>query len=515
VICTPIAAPTPDDLLAALPVAAAAADWLELRLDALHDLPVEAVLRALHHVLPRRPRPVVVTFRPREQGGFRDLSPADRLRFWHTALTTPAEAFDLETDLIAQLLPTYPPNHPVWARVVVSHHDFQATPADIHAFAKAHFPPFAGTVKLAVNVNQPDDVCRLFDWLTGTPSTWQKIPVGMGGLGVLTRILGPAYGARWTYSTGHDGRAVAPGQLAATELRETFRLPSLDRHTTVAGLLGCPVAHSLSKDMHNAAFAHLGLNWVYIPVEVSPDDLAPFLRDAIHPRTRRLPWTVGGYSVTLPHKIAILPYLDRLTATAARVGAVNTILVSGQELIGDNTDVAGAMRPLQQRFALAGEPVAVLGAGGAAQAVVSGLVGAGAQVTVFARHPDRACDLGNRFAVPIAPLDDFHGRRFVGLVNTTPVGMAGYAEGACPVPPERLAGLAWVYDLIYRPRQTPLLQAASQQGLATLDGLPMLVAQAAEQLACWTGQDIPESVLFAAAERALADFKAAGFKSAP
>ncbi|QUV99771.1 shikimate dehydrogenase [Chloracidobacterium sp. MS 40/45] len=508
-ICTPIAAPTPADMLAALPVAAATADWLELRLDAMHSLPVEAVLQALHQSLPRCPRPVVVTFRPREHGGFRDLSRADRLRFWHTALTTPAEAFDLETDLIAHLLPDYPPDHPVWARVVVSHHDFHATPADIHAFALAHFPPHAGAVKLAVKVNRPDDVCRLFHWLTGTPSTWQKIPVGMGGLGVLTRILGPAYGARWTYTTAHDGQAVAPGQLTATELRETFRLPSLDRHTTVAGLLGCPVAHSLSKDLHNAAFAHLGCNWVYIPVEVSPDNLAPFLRDAIHPRTRRLPWTVGGYSVTLPHKVAILPYLDRLTATAARVGAVNTILVSGQELIGDNTDVAGAMRPLQQRFALAGEPVAVLGAGGAAQAVVCGLVAAGARVTVFARHPARAQDLGARFGVPLAPLDDFHGRRFTGLVNTTPVGMAGHAEGACPVPPERLEGLAWVYDLIYRPRHTSLLQAASQQGIATLDGLPMLIAQAAEQLARWTGQDIPETVLFAAAERALHGFSPA------
>jgi shikimate dehydrogenase len=188
---------------------------------------------------------------------------------------------------------------------------------------------------------------------------------------------------------------------------------------------------------------------------------------------------------------------------AARVGAVNTILVSGQELIGDNTDVAGAMRPLQQRFAVEGEPVAVLGAGGAAQAVVCGLVAAGAQVTVFARHPARAQDLGARFDVPIVPLDDFHGRRFVGLVNTTPVGMAGYAEGACPVPPERLEGLDWVYDLIYRPRHTALLQAASQQGIATLDGLPMLIAQAAEQLARWTGRDVPETILFAAAERAL------------
>ncbi len=505
-ICTPVAASTPDELLAALPVAAAAADWLELRLDALQDIPVEAVFKLLHQALQQRPRPTVVTFRPREQGGFRDLSIADRLQFWHTALTMPADAFDVETDLIAHLLPAYPPNHPVWLRVIVSHHDFQTTPVDIPAFVAARFPPYAGTVKLAVWVNQTDDVCRLFHWLTETPSTWQKIPVGMGSLGILTRILGPAYGARWTYTTAHNGQPLAPGQLTATDLRTTFRLPSLDRYTVVTGLLGCPVTHSLSKDLHNAAFAYLGLNWVYVPVEVPPEALASFLRDGVHPRTRRLPWTVGGYSVTLPHKVTILPYLDRLTATAARVGAVNTILVSGQELIGDNTDVVGAMRPLQQRFAVEGEPVAVLGAGGAAKAVVCGLIAARARVTVFARHPERARDLSARFGVTVAPLDDFHGRQFTGLVNATPVGMAGHAEGACPVPPERLEGLAWVYDLVYRPRPTPLLQAASQQGIATLDGLPMLVAQAVEQLRGWTHQDIPETVLLAAAERALGGF---------
>lgn len=508
-ICTPIAAPTPEALLAALPAAAATADWLELRLDALHCLPIKAVLHTLRQVLPHCPRPVVVTFRPCEQGGFRPLSRAERLQFWHTALTTPAAAFDIETDLVADLTPAYPPDHPVWARVVVSHHDFQSTPADIPAFARTHFPPYAGTVKLAVRTNQPDDVCRLFHWLAEQPSTWQKIPVGMGELGVLTRILGPAYGARWTYTTAHDGQALASGQLTAAELHHTFRLPTLDRHTIVAGLLGCPVAHSISKDLHNAAFAYLGLNWVYIPVEVSPDNLALFLRDFVHPRTRRPPWAVGGYSVTLPHKVAVISHLDRLTATAAQVGAVNTILISGQELVGDNTDVEGAIRPLRQRFPVAGAPVAVLGAGGAAQAVVCGLVAAGARVTVFARHPDRGRDLRARFGVPVEPLSNFCGQTFTGLVNTTPVGMAGYAEGLCPVPPAQLAGLAWVYDLIYRPRRTALLEAASQQGIATLDGLPMLITQAAAQFVRWTGQEIPEAVLFAAAERALNGVKPA------
>ncbi|MFQ3581544.1 shikimate dehydrogenase [Chloracidobacterium validum] len=504
-ICTPLAAETPEALFTALASADTASDWLELRLDALRDLTADAVNHTLRQALARRRKPVIATFRPREQGGLRDLTRAERLRFWGNALQTDADAFDIESDLIPHLVSAYPPDHPVWLRVVASHHDFQTTPADVTGFVAAHFPPYAGTIKLATSVERPDAVWRLFAWLTGSPQQPMKIPVGMGSAGILTRILGPAYGARWTYAASQDGRTLAPGQLPADELRHTFRLPDLNRHTVVAGLLGQPVGHSLSKYLHNAAFTHLGLNWVYIPVEVSPADLGSFVRDFIHPRTRRVPWPVGGYSVTLPHKVAVIAHLDQLTPTAERVGAVNTILIRDQALIGDNTDVCGALHPLTQRFELAGQPVAVLGAGGAAAAVTCGLVDAGAQVTVFARNPERGKMLGERFGISVMPLDQFQGRRFTGLVNTTPIGMMGYAaESEFPVSPTTLDGLTWVYDLIYRPRCTPLLQAASRQGRATLDGLPMLVTQAAAQFAHWTGQAPPETVLQAAAERALA-----------
>lgn len=502
-ICTPIVAATADALCAAL--AAAQTDWVELRLDALQTPSPADVNRILRRALAERTKPVVVTFRPREQGGFRTLTPDERLAFWRDALETDADAFDVESDLAARLAAGRPPDWPVWSRIIVSHHDFHATPPDVAGFAAAHFPPYAGAAKLATAVHRPDDVARLFHWLQNTDAPPpRKIPVGMGGYGVFTRILGPAYGAHWTYAAAHDGRAVAPGQLPAAELRRTFRVAELNRETVVAGLVGFPVAHSISKDLHNAAFAHLGLNWVYIPVETPPCDLGDFIRDVVHPRTRRMPWAVGGYSVTLPHKTAVIPYLDRLTPTAARVGAVNTLLIRDGELVGDNTDVGGAMRPLVARFAVRGERVAVVGAGGAAHAVVCGLLDAGAKATVFARRPARAQSLGERFNVPVEPLDRFRGDGFTGLVNTTPAGMAGDAENACPVAPERLEGLAWVYDLVYRPRRTPLLQAAADRGIPVLDGLPMLIAQAAAQFAAWTGRAAPERVMEAAAERALA-----------
>ncbi|OYT72858.1 MAG: shikimate dehydrogenase [Chloracidobacterium sp. CP2_5A] len=505
VICAPIAAPTPEALFAAMAAAAATADWLELRLDALQTAAPAEASQALRQALARRTKPVVVTFRPREQGGFREIPRQERLAFWRAALQTEAEAFDIEADLVEPLLADYAPAHPIWSRALVSHHDFAETPEDVMGFAAARFPPYAGAVKLATKINQPDDVCRLFDWLLQGPPPARKIPVGMGGYGIFTRILGPAYGARWTYAAAHDGRAIAPGQLPAAELRQVFRVTELNRETIVAGLIGAPVAHSLSKDMHNAAFARLGLNWVYIPVETPPDALERLIRDCIHPRSRRAPWQAGGYSVTLPHKTAVIPYLDRLTPLAERAGAVNTLVIEGEELLGDNTDVSGAMRPLVARFEVAGKRVAVLGAGGGARAVVCGLADAGAAVTVFARNPARASALGERFGVSVAPLDRFRGADFDGLVNTTPVGLAGSAEeAACPVAPDRLDGLAWVYDLVYRPRLTPLLQAAGQRGIAGLDGLPMLVAQAAEQFARWTRRSAPEQVMLAAAECALA-----------
>lgn len=254
-------------------------------------------------------------------------------------------------------------------------------------------------------------------------------------------------------------------------------------------LLGDPVGHSASPAMHRAAFAAAGIPGLYAAVRT--DDI----RRAVQ-GMRAL--GIRGASVTIPHKEALLACIDRLDPAAARIGAVNTLLNTGEEIHGFNTDCEGALRALKEKTGLAGKRVAVLGAGGAARAVVYGVIEAGGQPTVFNRSARRgerlAADLGAGFA----PMADFSAGPFDILVNTTPVGMAPHAD-ASPIPADRLAPHLVVMDIVYNPLRTRLLAAAEEAGCAVVDGLSMFVHQGARQFELWTGRPAPVEVMRIAA----------------
>jgi 3-dehydroquinate dehydratase / shikimate dehydrogenase len=502
-ICTPVLASLTADLIPAMIAAAEVADWIELRLDYLADFDDARPETTLADVLKVQTKPVILTFRPKEQGGARELSPETRERFWRAAVNLDAAAFDIEYDLYPAIAAALPDDHPARAKIIVSRHDFEKTPDNLADFCRETFPADARRVKLATKANDTGDTRRLFEQLQRFIEEGREpIVIGMGMAGSLTRTLAPAHGGRLTYSAALDGTPSAPGQFSADELRTLFRVGQTSSETVVAGIIGNPVTHSISKFIHNAAFQALGLDWVYVPVEVQPDggDLGNFISDFVHPKTKRIPWRVGGYSVTIPHKIAVMEFLDRLTPTAQAVGAVNTIIVEGDELVGHNTDIHGAMIPLERRFPLQNSRIAVLGAGGAAHSVVCGLVERGAQVTVFVRDVEKAQAFGGKFGVEILSIDAFDGTNFTGLVNTTPVGMRGFSDDS-PVPIGKLGGLQWVYDLIYKPRVTTILREAETRGIATLGGLDMLIEQAALQFQAWTGMTSPPEVMRQAAEK--------------
>lgn len=534
-ICTPILARRISDIVPAMQRAAPLADWFEVRLDYLEDLDFTNPLPVLNRILAERPRPVLLTLRPQEQGGAQPLSFAVRVQFWEQALQSQADLFDIEYDLMTRFQEKTISDQSLSQKILVSVHDFTGTPDNLSEFVAQHFPAQTYKLKLATHVRSTHDTLALVNLLQQLSfHQRQPIIIGMGAGGTLTRILGPSLGSLLTYSTAADGAPSAPGQFTAQELRDLFRIHTISSETRVAGIIGKPVGHSISPHIHNAAFAHRNQNCVYIPVEVQADgqDLEFFVRHFVHPATRQVPWNVLGYSVTIPHKLSVLPLVDRLTETAQAVGAVNTLIVQGHELIGDNTDAAGAMKPLE-RFTLQGSRVAVLGAGGAAYAVVYGLLQRGANVTVFARQPHKATPLIEKFGVPYEPFESFDGRNFEGLINTTPVGMKkreasegsgfrvqGVAHqnskfeirksseilnfGESPVEATKLNGLGWVYDLIYTPRRTPLLLEAAAQGIPIIDGLEMLVAQAELQYRAWMNEPAPVEVMWEAAEKALA-----------
>lgn len=261
--------------------------------------------------------------------------------------------------------------------------------------------------------------------------------------------------------------------------------------------------------MHTAAFAALGLDASYEALDVPPAELggavAAFRSDE----------TFLGANVTTPHKRAVMAHLAGLSPAATVVGAVNTLVPTEAGLVGDNTDVAGFTMALTARGAREpGGKAVVIGAGGAARAAVYALLTEGTSVTVAARSPraaeELAADLaahGDIRAVDAPRLASELGDATL-LVNATTVGMVGGpAEAALPldVDVRLLPAKALVYDLVYRPRLTPLLHEAEIRGLPTLDGLAMLVWQGAASLEAWTGRDAPVDAMLAAVNDAGAE----------
>lgn len=268
--------------------------------------------------------------------------------------------------------------------------------------------------------------------------------------------------------------------------------------TRVAGVIGWPVRHSLSPAIHNAAYRALGLDWVYLAFPVPPGAVTAALAGA-----RAL--DLAGLSVTMPHKAAVAAVVDVCTADAVALRAVNSVRRDGDRLVGDNTDGAGLVDSLRIDSGVdpAGRRVVVVGAGGAARAVVRALARAGAaQVGVLNRNDGRARDaaaLAGELGTVATP-SDLGGADLV--VNATPVGMGD--DDGIPFDPDVVPAHAVVVDLVYHPLRTRLLAQAEARGLQTVDGLGMLVHQAARQFTSWTGVDAPVGAMRDAARAGLA-----------
>jgi len=276
----------------------------------------------------------------------------------------------------------------------------------------------------------------------------------------------------------------------------------IDAETQVVTLLGHPVEHSLSPRLHNPAFEAQGVNAVYVATPVRPEQI----EDAVA-GLRAMQFL--GANVTVPHKEAVRPFLDAVSDRAAAVGAVNTIVREGDTLRGDNTDVAGFLAPLVEAVgdALDGARMVDFGAGGAARAVVYGLLDRyrPARLTLVARRPEQAealsADLDGYDATDALRVTTFADagdavRDSRLLVNATPLGMAPDRASRTPWPDASdLHDDQVAYDLVYTPEETRFLRAAAAQGATTIGGLDMLVEQAAAAYRQWTGRDMPTNAV--------------------
>jgi shikimate dehydrogenase len=279
----------------------------------------------------------------------------------------------------------------------------------------------------------------------------------------------------------------------------------------LVGLIGWPVEHSISPSMHNAAFREMGIDWHYQLLPTPAEQLESTLAGLEEEGYR-------GVNVTVPHKQAVIPYLDRVADAVRGIGAVNTIVVSRGELVGHNTDGDGFLQALQEEgLEPQGKRALVLGAGGAARAVVYSLAQAGCSVTLHNRTAERAQVLAAQMrdlgvGAPVTAVDrigeitDTDGglSRLDLLVNATALGMSP-ATSRSPWPEGRPIPRHWaVFDLVYNPKETRLLAQARSSGAQAIGGSGMLVHQGALALELWTGQTPPVDVMRRAAERALA-----------
>ena len=458
--------------------AVADADLIELRLDSVGDPDVAGALAG-------RRCPAIVTCRPTWEGGMFGGSEPERKALLSEAIRLGAEYVDVEwharfDDLVA---------HRNGRGIVLSMHDFSGVPADLPDQVQAMRATGAEIVKIAAQTTRLADCVPLLD--VGARAGQRGLVVsGMGDHGIATRILAARFGSMWTYA----GALREIGQLSAPSLLRDFHFRSLSDTSDVYGIVGGSVAHSVSPAMHNAAFRAADIDAVYLPLPaVDADDFVAFGK-AIG---------IRGASITIPHKVTLFDRVDEVNSVARRIGAINTIRVTGGRWVGVNTDVSGFLQPLQNSVDLKSTRASVLGAGGAARAVAVALSSSGSTVRVHARQTAQAQDIAAMVGAEVGPWPPESGSWDL-LVNCTPVGMHPRVDES-PIPADHLTG-SIVYDLVYNPTTTRLLREAAARGCRTIGGLDMLVGQAEEQFHWWTDTAPAAGVMRDAALKRLAEF---------
>jgi 3-dehydroquinate dehydratase/shikimate dehydrogenase len=440
----------------------------------------------LQRLLKDRPSPVVMTCRRQQDGGKWEGTEENRIILLRAAIAAGADYIDLEED-IADQVPRYGAT-----KRIVSLHDFEETPQDLAAIHKRLAVKDADIVKIACLANCPNDVTRMLQLLES--SSIPTIGICMGDIGASSRILAGKFGSPFTYGTFHHERQLAPGQLSFQQMTDTYRYESIDADTEVYGVIADPVGHSMSPIIHNAAFSAMGMNRVYVPLRVPSDYLEQFIREAPELGIR-------GLSVTIPHKENVMALLTKIESGARKIGAVNTVVFDGDDVIGYNTDLHGAMLSLADAADeapdskwLDGKRVLILGAGGVARAIAMGVVDRGAKPQITSRTYERSMGLASEIKCEAIRWEERHQVGPDVLVNCTPVGMHPEVNET-PFEASGMNRRMLVFDTIYNPEQTLLLKTARESGCKTVSGVEMFVKQAELQFKFFTDEEAPSDLM--------------------
>jgi len=478
-LCAVVAASTASSLYRQLRQALRQTHTIEFRLDWLaNDREIERFFGKLR--APQTDVTFIATLRRREAGGRYRGTIAKQLFYLAQAIRAGSRWYDLEIETVRQCPPELIEALLGEGRELRSAHFFHSMPQDLRRIARELRRGDPDRIKIAVQCDSLAKAWRL-ELLAREQRSLVAIP--MGDVALPARVL--ALRARGGFAYAPVENATAPGQTSLQEMRSLYRVDHLDSRTRVYGVIGDPIAHSLSPAMQNAGFQARRMNAVYLPFRVK--ELKDFI-DSIPE------FGIRGFSVTLPHKQSILDYLDGCDRLAAKIGAVNTVVVRGARgLYGYNTDYVGVLRTLASRMPLSKSRVLIMGTGGAARAVAFALAQAGSAVCVSARRWKQATGLAKAVNGEAIARPRLRHEFFDAIVNATPVGMFP-AVGGSPLEAREL-NCRLVFDTIYRPRVTRLLRLAARRGVATVSGVEMFIAQGTAQWEIWTGERAPADAM--------------------
>jgi 3-dehydroquinate dehydratase / shikimate dehydrogenase len=486
-ICAVVAAADATGMWKQLTAALRVTRTVELRLDWLAD--DDEIDKFLARFAKKRPSvTLIATCRRLEAGGKFRGAIAQQLVHLAAAVRSGCAWYDLEIESSSRCPPELLDVLLGEGRRISSAHFFGRSPRNLRRVATDLNRGKPDAIKVAV---QCDSLTRSTGVLRLARGRRSMIAVPMGDEALPARVLALREGSALAYAPVEN--ATAPGQATLEAMKNLYLADKLRRTTRVYGVIGNPIGHSLSPVLQNTGFQARKTDAVFLPFLVR--DLRDFLRNVE-------PMGIAGFSVTLPHKQAILRHLDDCDPMAAAIGAVNTVVVrGGGKLYGYNTDYVGVLRALKRRIPLRGSRALIFGAGGAARAVAFALAQSGASVCVCARREQAAKALARAVGGEVVERSRLPREFFDAIINATPVGMHP-AQGRSPLAAREL-NCRLVFDLIYRPRITKLMQLAARRGIETVSGVEMFLAQGTAQWEIWTGERAPVDAMRRAVLRVL------------
>lgn len=452
-----VSLPNPDDLTS-LPDGV---DGIEWRLDLSRNLSLERIASYLK----KSPLPVMLTLRKESQGGKYRGNEEERETLLRKLLELQPAYFDLEVDNRPEFLKTVQSTFPK-TRLVLSWHDFYGVPEDLERLYQHMSATPAHAYKIAVTPKTAAQTLRALELAKTHPDL---SVICMGEVGAFGRALGPVAGNVIDYACLNAESKTAPGQLTVEEFTAIYRYHRLNRETSLYGLIGDPVSHSVGHLHHNGMFEKDGVDAVYVKMKVKEEELADFLKAAQK-------FGFRGISVTMPLKEKVLPFLTAITPDAAAIGAVNTLALDGRFISGSNTDATGALDAIETVVAVDGKVVVILGAGGAAKAIAHEAIARGADVTLLNRTVDKAKALAERLGCRWGGLSDVPAHYAI-MINCIPQVM--------PIDPSLISKTAVMMDITYMPKETLFLKEGMKAGCKIIFGEEMFVRQAAGQRSIW------------------------------